>query len=174
MLYLRDLLVDCGVLPAADKQLREFQAWLDRRLGSLAGHPHLRLLRQFGLWHQLPAMRARAAAGPLRTTACQYARSRFIQAQTFLTWAAGLGVRPAALTQAHIDAYYASHGTHQRKASARSWSGQPGTATSRGTWTSPASSPTPGRPSPSSAGWTCCAASPPAQTSPSSPAPPPA
>ena len=113
--YLRDLLVDCGVLPAADRQLREFGAWLDRRLDSLAGHPHLRLLRQFGLWHQLPAMRARAAAGPLRTTACQYARSRFIQAQAFLTWTAALGVRPSALTQAHIDAYHAGHGTHQRE-----------------------------------------------------------
>ena len=79
---------DCGVLPAVDKQLREFQAWLDRRLDALAGHPHLRLLRQFGLWHQLPGMRARAAGGPLRTTAAQYARSRFIQAQAFLTWTA--------------------------------------------------------------------------------------
>lgn len=86
--------------------------WLDRRPQTLAGHPHLRLLRQFGLWHQLPAMRARTAAGPLRTTAAQYARSRFIQAQTFLTWTAALGVRPSALTQAHIDAYY---GTHQRE-----------------------------------------------------------
>ncbi len=113
--YLRDLLVSCGVLPAVDKQLREFGAWLDRRLEALAGHPHLRLLRQFGLWHQLPGMRARAAAGPLRATAAQYARSRFIQAQTFLTWTAALGVRPSALTQAHIDAYYASHGAHQRE-----------------------------------------------------------
>jgi integrase len=42
--YLRDLLVDCGVLPAADRQLREFGAWLDRRLEGVAGHPHLRLL----------------------------------------------------------------------------------------------------------------------------------
>ena len=115
VLYLRDLLVSCGVLPAADRQLREFEAWLDRRLDALAGHPHLRLLRQFGLWHQLPAMRARAAAGPLRTTAAQYARSRFIQAETFLTWTAALGVRPSALTQADIDAYYASHATHQRE-----------------------------------------------------------
>ncbi len=113
--YLRDLLVSCGILPAVDKQLREFGVWLDRRLEALAGHPHLRLLRQFGLWHQLPAMRARIATGPLRTTAAQYARSRFIQAQTFLTWTAALGVRPSALTQAHIDAYYTSHGTHQRE-----------------------------------------------------------
>ena len=112
--YLRELLVDCGVLPPADRQLRDFQAWLDRRLDNLDGHPHLRLLRQFGQWHQLPAMRARAAAGPLRATASQYARSRFTQAETFLSWAAGLGVRPSALTQAHIDAYYVSHLAHQR------------------------------------------------------------
>ena len=57
----------------------------------------------------------RAAGGPLRTTAAQYARSRFIQAQTFLTWTDNLGVRPSALTQAHIDAYYAGHATHQRE-----------------------------------------------------------
>ncbi|MGH3190566.1 MAG: hypothetical protein ACRDPY_47455 [Streptosporangiaceae bacterium] len=113
--YLRDLLVSCGALPAVDKQLREFGVWLDRRLQTLAGHPHLRLLRQFGLWHQLAAMRARTAAGPLRTTAGQYARSRFIQAQAFLTWTAALGVRPSALTQDCIDAYYASHGAHQRE-----------------------------------------------------------
>jgi hypothetical protein len=113
--YLRDLLVSCGVLPAVDKQLHEFQAWLDRRLENLAGHPHLRLLRQFGLWHQLSGMRSRAAAGPLRTTAAQYARSRFIQAQAFLTWTDALGVQPSALTQAHIDAYYASHASHQRE-----------------------------------------------------------
>jgi hypothetical protein len=76
VVYLRDLLVDCGILPAADKQLRDFRAWLDRRLAALAGHPHVRLLRQFGLWHQLPRMRARAAAGPLRAIARQYAQSR--------------------------------------------------------------------------------------------------
>jgi integrase len=114
--HLRNLLISCGVLPAADKQLLEFGAWLTRRLEALAGHPHLRLLRQFGLWHQLSRMRARAAAGPLRATAGQYARTRFTQAVTFLTWAADRGVWPSALTQADIDAYYASHGPHQREA----------------------------------------------------------
>ncbi|MGH3284940.1 MAG: hypothetical protein ACRDPD_09710, partial [Streptosporangiaceae bacterium] len=112
--YLRDLLVSCGALPGTDKQLRDYQAWLNRRLETLGGHPHLRLLRQFGLWHQLPRMRARAAAGPLRATAGQYARSRFLQAETFLTWTAD--VRPSALTQADIDSYYASHLAHQRHA----------------------------------------------------------
>jgi hypothetical protein len=114
--YLRDLLISCSALPPADKQLRDYQAWLDRRLTSLASHPHLRILRQFGTWHQLPAMRARAAAGPLRATASQYARTRFTQAETFLTWAAGHGLHPAALTQADIDTYYATHLAHQRQA----------------------------------------------------------
>jgi hypothetical protein len=114
--YLRDLLISCSALPPADKQLRDYQAWLNRRLTSLASHPHLRILRQFGTWHQLPAMRARAAAGPLRATASQYARTRFTQAETFLTWAAGHGLHPAALTQADIDTYYATHLAHQRQA----------------------------------------------------------
>jgi integrase len=116
VVYLRDLLTDCGILPAADKQLRDFQAWLDRRLEALAGHPHVRVLRQFGLWHQLPRMRARAAAGPLRATARQYAQSRFLQAEAFLTWAADAGLQPAALTQADIDTWYATHLAHQRQA----------------------------------------------------------
>jgi hypothetical protein len=114
--YLRELLVDCGALPAADRQLRDYQAWLHRRLGALDGHPHLRMLRQFGQWHQLPAMRARATAGPLRPTACQYAKNRFTQAQAFLTWTDAAGVRLAALTQAHIDAYYTSCRAYQRPA----------------------------------------------------------
>jgi hypothetical protein len=114
--YLRDLLVSCGSLPPADKQLRTYQAWLDRRPDTLAGHPHQQLLRQFGHWHQLPRMRARAAAGPLRATAAQYARNRFIQAETFPTWTHDQGLQPATLTQASIDAYYATHLAHQRHA----------------------------------------------------------
>jgi hypothetical protein len=61
-------------------------------------------------------MRARAATGPLRATAGQYARTRFTQAETFLTWAADRGLRPSALTQADIDTYYATHLAHQRQA----------------------------------------------------------
>ena len=59
--YLRALLVHCGALPDLDRQLLDFEAWLTRRLHGLAEHPHERLLRQFGLWHQLPRMRTKAA-----------------------------------------------------------------------------------------------------------------
>jgi integrase len=114
-IYLRDLLVSCGALPATDRQLADYEGWVHRRLAGLAGHPHERLLRQFSLWHQLPRMRARAAAGPLRPSARKYAEQRFIQAQNFLSWTAALGRQPAALTQADIDVWHAAAAIHEKQ-----------------------------------------------------------
>jgi hypothetical protein len=93
--YMRDLLVASGVLPPVDRQLATYESWLRRRLDALGGHPHHMLLREFGLWHQLPRMRAAAAAGPLRQTAAKYARIRFRAAEDFLAWISERGVRPA-------------------------------------------------------------------------------
>jgi hypothetical protein len=64
--YLRDLLVSCGVLPAVDKQLREFQMWLDRRLEALAAHPHQQLLRQGRSSPSSAASTCCAASPPMR------------------------------------------------------------------------------------------------------------
>jgi len=114
--YLRDLLVSCGVLPAADKHLLDYEAWLHRKLTGLAGHPHQRLLREFGLWHQLARMRATAATRPLRPTARKYATDRFAAAETFLAWLTARGRRLADLTQADIDTFYLTHRAHQRHA----------------------------------------------------------
>jgi len=114
-IYLRDLLVSCGALPATDRQLADYEGWVHRRLASLAGHPHERLLRQFSLWHQLPRMRAKAATAPLRPSACKYAEQRFIQAENFLNWAATLGRQPARLTQADIDNWHATAAIHQKQ-----------------------------------------------------------
>jgi hypothetical protein len=115
-IYLRDLLTGCGVLPATDRQLLDYERWLHQRLQQLAGYPHQRLLRQFGLWHQLPKMRAKAAAGPLRPTARKYAELQFIHAATFLTWAAGHGRRLPELTQADLDTWHATAPISQRQA----------------------------------------------------------
>ena len=114
-IYLRDLLVSCGALPATDRQLADYEGWVHRRLTGLAGHPHERLLRQFSLWHQLPKMRTRAATAPLRPSACKYAQQRFIQAENFLTWTTTLGHKPAHLTQADIDIWHATAAIHQRQ-----------------------------------------------------------
>ena len=114
-IYLRDLLVSCGALPATDRQLAGYEGWVHRRLASLASHPHERLLRQFSLWHQLPRMRAKAATAPLRPSARKYAEQRFIQAENFLSWTAALGRQPAALTQADIDTWHATAAIHQKQ-----------------------------------------------------------
>jgi hypothetical protein len=114
--YMRDLLVASGVLPPVDRQLATFESWLRRRLDGLRGHPHHRLLREFGLWHQLPRMRAAAAARPLRQTAAKYAKIRFRAAEDFLTWTSARGLRPADVAQADIDDFYNSHKAHLKQA----------------------------------------------------------
>ncbi|MEV4693537.1 hypothetical protein AB0K27_20840 [Micromonospora echinospora] len=113
--HLRHRLIACGVLPTVDRHLADTEVWLHRRLAQLADHPHERLLRQFALWHQLPKLRATAANRPLRSTAKPYATQQFTQAQGFLTWLHDQGIDPAALTQANLDTWYATHRVHQRQ-----------------------------------------------------------
>jgi hypothetical protein len=103
--YLRALLVHCGALPQVDRQLLDFQAWLTRRLAGLAQHPHERLLRRFGLWHQLPRMRTKAALQPLTPPTRTYAQLEFIHATAFCTWLAEHH-HPGKLTQVDLDGYY--------------------------------------------------------------------
>ena len=96
----------CGALPEVDRQLLDFEAWLTRRLDGLADHPHERLLRQFGLWHQLPRMRTKAALAPLTPPARTYAQLEFIHATAFCTWLAEHGHHPTELGQLDLDRYY--------------------------------------------------------------------
>jgi hypothetical protein len=113
--YLRDLLMTCGVLSTIDKQLVAYEALLHRRLAELADNPHLRLLRQFAVWQQLPRLRAKAQARPLSASVRQYASDQLTQAHGFLGW---LGQRDHALaeaTQADLDAWHATHNDHQRR-----------------------------------------------------------
>lgn len=97
--HLRSLLISSAILPPVDKCLVDFEAWLYRRLHGLASHPHERLLRQFGHWHQLQRLRT-AAQRPLRATALLYACRQFNAAEVFLTWTVHNGPTLRNLTQA--------------------------------------------------------------------------
>jgi hypothetical protein len=79
--HLRDLLMTCGVLSMADKQLLHAQTWLHHRLTALADSPHHQLLRQFGLWHQIPRLRRRAQTRPLTDASRRSAGEQFTQAE---------------------------------------------------------------------------------------------
>jgi hypothetical protein len=115
--YLRDLLMTCGVLPTIDKQLAHYETLLHRRLADLAdaGSPHLRLLRQFAVWYQLPRLRAKAQARPLTPSHRQFASDQLTQAHGLLGWLAASGHNPAQATQADLDAWHATHNDHQRR-----------------------------------------------------------
>ena len=112
--YLRDLLMTCGVLPTIDKQLLGYEALLHRRLAKLTDSPHLRLLRQFAVWQQLPRLRATAATRPLTPNHRQYASAQFIQATAFLGWLQRRGHALAEATQADLDAWHATHNNQRR------------------------------------------------------------
>lgn len=84
--YLRDLLMTCGVLPTIDKQLAHYETWLHRRLAELADSDHLRRLRQFAGWYQLPRLRAKATTRPLTPNHRQFASDQLTQAHRFLGW----------------------------------------------------------------------------------------
>lgn len=112
--YLRHRLIVCGLLPPVDRCVVDTEVWLHRRLAQMVEHPHERVLRQFALWHQLPRLRSTAAIRPLRSTAKFYVTEQFTQAQYFLTWLCHQGIDPAALAQAQLDTWYATHRVHQR------------------------------------------------------------
>ncbi len=113
--YLRDLLMTCGVLPTIDKQLVHYETLLHRRLAELADSPHLRLLRQFAGWYQLPRLRATAERRPLTPSHRQFASDQFTQAHRFLGWLQQRGRTLAQATQADLDAWHAAHNDHQRR-----------------------------------------------------------
>jgi hypothetical protein len=120
--HVRALLITFGLLPAVDKLLLlDFEAWLHRTLTILADHPHERLLRQFGHWHQLPRLWAAAARGPLRPTAQVTACRQFNAAVAFLTWTHDCCGAPRSLRQADIDTWYATHNVAQRQAVRAFW-----------------------------------------------------
>lgn len=117
--HLRALLVTCGLLPDLDKLLLDFEAWLHRRLVALTGHPHERLLRQFGHWHLLPRMRA--AAKPLPATAHLTACRRFNTATRFLNWLSDNNISPRTLSQPQLDSWLLTAGAADRQAVVTFW-----------------------------------------------------
>jgi hypothetical protein len=75
------------------------------RLTALVGSPHHQLLRQFGLWHQIPRLRARARIRPLTEAARRFADVQFTQAERFLAWLDQRGRHLGRCTQADLDTW---------------------------------------------------------------------
>lgn len=105
--HLRDLLTSTAILPARDPHLALFESWLHHRLESLAGHPHLGVLRRYATFSLLVRLRA-APGGTLVTGSARYATRAFTCGQAFCDWLREAGIRPAGLTQAGLDRWHAA------------------------------------------------------------------
>ena len=104
--HLRDLLTSTGILPARDPHLALFESWLHHRLESLAGHPHLGVLRRYATFSLLVRLRA-APEGTLVTGSAQYAARALACGQAFCDWLQEAGIRHDCLTQAGLDCWHA-------------------------------------------------------------------
>jgi hypothetical protein len=113
--YVRDLLMACGILPAANKHLLHFETWLTHRLAELDGHPHQQTLRRFATWELLPRLRSRARQRPLTPNIRRFTGEQFTAARTFLTWLDEHDRTLATCTQADLDIWNATHPEHSRR-----------------------------------------------------------
>jgi site-specific recombinase XerD len=112
--YLRDLLVQSGVLPPADRQLLFFQRWLAEKLPAVGDAEHRKLLELFAAWHVQRRLRTLASRGPLTGNQIQQAREEIRLATAFLGHLTQRGHALADCTQADVDAWYAGGYTARR------------------------------------------------------------
>jgi hypothetical protein len=111
--HLRDLLVDCGVLPPADRFLLQFEQWLPAWLAAVPDADHARILHRYATWQVLRQLRATASrqpVGPYRDTG---ARGRLRAAAAFLTYLDAREQTLGTCRQADLDSWLAHAPTYQ-------------------------------------------------------------
>lgn len=104
--YIRDLLVEHGLLEARDKRMATFISWLNRKLASVDDAEHRRLIETFARWHQLPRLRLQADSGGVKPGTFLRAKQSTTVAVDFLRWLAARGRSLGELTQHDVDAWF--------------------------------------------------------------------
>ncbi|MFF2133397.1 hypothetical protein ACFVW1_50380 [Streptomyces olivochromogenes] len=112
--YLRDLLMQCGVLPPADRHLLLFQRLLAEKLPTVSDPEHRKLLDLFATWHIQRRLRTLASRGLVTGSQTQQARNKLYLAINFLDHIAQRGRALADCTQADVDTWYAGGYTARR------------------------------------------------------------
>lgn len=113
--FLRDLLMEHGVLPKRDRHLLMFESWLADRL-QMIDEPARTLIDQYATWDILRKLRSIAARQPLGPSRAKTPRTKIAQAAAFLDWLDDRGRPLHACTQADLDAWHAEHRTTRRHA----------------------------------------------------------
>ncbi len=111
--YLRQVLVQTGILPQRDEDLERVPAWLEHHL---AGQPpeHALLVRPFLHWSLLRRARRRAARRPFPASIGRQLRVRVLIALEFLAWIDQQGTTLAELRQDDVDHWLGEEQTQAR------------------------------------------------------------
>jgi hypothetical protein len=111
--YLRQVLVQTGILPERDEDLERVPAWLEHHLD---GQPpeHALLVRPFLHWSLLRRARSRAARRPFPASIGRQLRLRVMIALELLAWADRQGTTLAGLGQDDVDRWLAEEQTQRR------------------------------------------------------------
>jgi hypothetical protein len=108
-MFLRELLMHCGVLSTMDKNLLLFERWLNDRLARIDDSEHHALVQRFATWNELRRLRAKTDRQPLTGATVTTSRERVSQAIRFLAWLTERGDALATCQQASIDAWFAEN-----------------------------------------------------------------
>jgi hypothetical protein len=111
--YLRQILVQTGILPRRDEDVERVPAWLEHHL---AGKPagHARLIRPFLHWSLLRRARSRAAKRRFPAIAGREMRRRALTALELMAWIEERAVTLDTLSQDDLDRWLGEPGTQQR------------------------------------------------------------
>jgi hypothetical protein len=105
--FLRELLIDTGLLPPRDKYLAAFKAWCPGRLASIADAATRTEISLYLAWRHTKDLTVRSEARQLTASAANVARDQTDAAVRFLDYTAGRGRRLSELGQGDIDDWFA-------------------------------------------------------------------
>ena len=111
--YVREVLVNSGVLSARNEHLERLAPWLEHLLHDKPAH-HARLIRPFTHWFVLRRARRAAARRTFTRGSADFARARVLAALDLLSWLDQRGQVLRDLTQPNLDQWLADGATTRR------------------------------------------------------------
>ena len=106
--FLREHLVEAGLLPRRDRYLAAFESWRQRRLASIEDPEARREVGLYLAWRHSRNLAVRAEAGRLSAGAANLARDHTDAAVRFLAFSSNQGHSLAELTQADVDSWFST------------------------------------------------------------------
>jgi hypothetical protein len=106
--YIRDLLVEHGIIPQRDRQVAAYQRWLTEKVAAVDDPDRRIVIERFGRWHHLRRLRKEATIKPVTLSALMNAKQSTTVAVNFLAWLGTNNVALDAVSQHDVDRWFSS------------------------------------------------------------------